>query len=101
MNATTITHPFGEFVADKHNTDPDHFGGSWEQYTFSFPNGYGASVVRGGYTYGGSEGLWELAVLDADGHLTYNTPITDDVGHLEPFDVGRHLEAISKLEKAG
>jgi len=49
---------------------------------FFFGNGYGVSIVRGPYTYGYEQGLWELAVLVGDerGHtLCYDTPITDDV----------------------
>ena len=42
-------------------------------------DGFGASVVRHPYSYGGAVGLWELAVLDSNGRLTYETPITDDV----------------------
>ena len=33
------------------------------RYVFQFENGFGASVIRGLYTYGGRQGLWELAVL--------------------------------------
>lgn len=33
------------------------------QKLYRFPNGAGASVVRGEYTYGGEEGLWELGVI--------------------------------------
>ncbi len=68
-----------------------------ERRRYSFPNGYGASVIRGAITggdwidqsiartanalkgfggacetYGASQGLWELAVLnDDDGALLY------------------------------
>lgn len=63
-----------------------------------FENGYGASVVRGEYTYGGDKGLYELAVLDSNGDLTYDTPITDDViGHLSEDDVTKVLEQIQLL----
>jgi hypothetical protein len=63
-----------------------------------FLNGYGASIIKGPYTYGGDKGLYELAVLDASGDLCYSTPITDDVlGHLSPDDVTRTLEAIEAL----
>jgi len=63
-----------------------------------FDNGYGASVVVGPYTYGGEDGLYELAVLDSDGKLTYETPVTDDVeGYLTEEDVNRLLEQIQKL----
>jgi len=63
-----------------------------------FENGYGASVVKGEYTYGGKEGLYELAVLDSNGDLTYDTPITNDVlGHLSEDDVTKILEQIQNL----
>ena len=63
-----------------------------------FPNGYGASVVRGPYTYGGKEGKYEMAVLGPDGALCYDTPVTDDVmGWLEPEDVTAKLAEIAAL----
>jgi hypothetical protein len=63
-----------------------------------FDNGYGASVVIGPYTYGGEDGLYELAVLDSDGNLTYETPVTSDVeGYLSEDDVTRLLEQIQNL----
>jgi hypothetical protein len=63
-----------------------------------FENGYGASVVKTPYTYGGDRGLYELAVLDGSGNLTYETPITDDViGYLREEDVTDVMEKIQKL----
>ena len=63
-----------------------------------FENGYGASVVKTDYTYGGDKGLYELAVLDSEGHLTYSTPVTDDViGYLRPEDVTDVMEKIQQL----
>ena len=63
-----------------------------------FDNGYGASVVQGPHTYGGEDGLYELAVLDNNGDLTYDTPITSDVeGYLSEDDVTKLLEQIQKL----
>lgn len=66
-----------------------------------FPNGYGASVVRFAYSYGGDKGLYELGVIvgNADGwKLTYDTPISDDViGHLSEVEVSDLLDRISKL----
>jgi len=71
------------------------------QYIHRFDNGYGASVVRNQYSYGGSSGLYELAVIKFDGDewdLVYDTPITDDVlGWLEDEKVSLLLTTISEL----
>ena len=48
-------------------------------YVYNFENGYGASVVKHDSSYGGKQGLYEIAVLDSTGDLCYSTPITDDV----------------------
>ena len=63
-----------------------------------FDNGYGASVVKHGFSYGGKLGLYELAILDKEGHLTYDTPITSDViGYLTPEEVTNYLIKIQEL----
>ena len=63
-----------------------------------FENGYGASIVKGEYTYGGKDGLYELAVLNSSGDLIYDTPVTSDVeGYLSEDDVTKLLEQIQKL----
>ena len=68
------------------------------QAIVQFSNGYGASIVKTPYTYGGDNGLYELAVLGKDGSLTYETPITDDVlGSLEENEVSTILEQIKNL----
>ena len=69
-----------------------------EQWHFYFTNGYGASVIRFSGSYGGELGLWELGVLGADGRLTYDTPIADDViGHLDEQAVALTLDRICRL----
>ena len=68
------------------------------QARIQFENGYGASVVKGEYTYGGKDGLYELAVLDSNGNLTYETPVTSDVeGYLSEDDVTILLKQIQSL----
>jgi hypothetical protein len=63
-----------------------------------FENGYGASIVCTPHTYGGDKGLYEIAVLDSEGMLTYDTPVTDDViGYLSPDDVTDVLVKIQQL----
>jgi hypothetical protein len=75
---------------------PNHLGGV--QALIEFENGYGASVVKTPYTYGGDKGLYELAVFGKDGHITYDTPITNDViGYLRPQDVTDVMEKIQQL----
>jgi len=83
---------FGDYI-------PKEEGTSWlnERYVFQFPNGYGASVIRSPYSYGGPDGLYELAVLK-NGKINYKTPITDDVvGWLTPDEVTELLGQIQAL----
>lgn len=74
-----------------------------EQHIYRVTNGYGASVVRGPYTYGGTEGLFELGVIvfdDDTWELTYETPITSDVlGHLTLEEVAETLVQIAALPR--
>lgn len=63
-----------------------------------FENGYGVCVVKSPYSYGGQRGLYELAVLDKDSFVTYETPITDYViCFLKPEDVTKHMIEIQQL----
>ena len=76
-------------------TDPFMNG---KQARITFDNGYGASVVSHKFSYGGSEGLYELAVLGKDGDLTYDTPVTNDVlGYLTDKEVTEYMEDIQAL----
>ncbi len=71
---------------------------NWIRAFMKFDNGYGVSVVKSDYSYGGRSGLYELAVLDSDGDVCYNTHITDDVlGFLKPEDVSKHMIEIQEL----
>ena len=67
------------------------------QVVHEFPNGYGASVVKHDFSYGGKDGLWEMAVLK-EGEQCYNTHITNDViGYLSDADVKSTLKEIEQL----
>ena len=72
------------------------------QVLHRFENGYGASVIQGPYTYGGDEGLFEMAVVYFEGDeyaLVYDTPVTDDVlGYLTPSEVEHYLAKVERLE---
>ena len=68
------------------------------QYHAKFDNGYGASIVRHSFSYGNEKGLWELAVIDKNGELCYDTPITNDVlGYLTEEEVNATLDQIEAL----
>ena len=68
---------------------------------YAFPNGYGASVVKHHFSYGGAEGNFEIAILDSDGYITYDAPITDDVlGNIKPEHVEVILTEIMNMPKA-
>jgi hypothetical protein len=70
-----------------------------KQCIVQFPNGYGASIVQGEHTYGGKDGLYEIAVFGKDGHISYSTPITDDVlGYLSEEEVEKTLTEIKNLD---
>jgi hypothetical protein len=72
------------------------------QHQYTFPNNYGASVVKHDFSYGGKSGLWELAVLDYSidktGEVCYTSGITEDViGHLTWKNVEEFLLEIKQL----
>lgn len=83
---------------------PTGMGGVQKLYRFD--NGFGASVVRFRGSYGFEKGLWELGVIKFESeagfdnfHLTYDTPITDDVlGYLKWSGVERLLKRIGNLK---
>lgn len=66
-----------------------------------FENGYGASIVRGRYTYGRETGNFEIAVLECEDEyefeLTFETPITDDV--IPNADVNETIEVLKKIQE--
>ena len=62
-----------------------------------FENGYSASIVSHDLSYGGQEGLFEIAILH-DGEMVYDTWITPDViGHLDFAGVAATLKDIEEL----
>ena len=62
------------------------------QTLVKFRNGWQASVVQGPYTYGGPQGLYELAAFNPSGAMDYDNPVT-------PYDVMGYLteDAVSTL----
>jgi hypothetical protein len=72
---------------------------------YTYPNGYGASVVSKYYghgmgTYGADMGLFEVAVL-RHGKLCFDTPVSPDVeGFLDFQGVADILKKIEALPEA-
>ena len=67
-------------------------------YIYEFDNGFGASVVQHSGSYGGDSGLYEIAVLDSNGEMSYTTPITDDViGYADEVKLYETLDRIKSL----
>lgn len=65
-----------------------------------FSNGYGVSVVTGGVSSYATEGTYELAIIDNNGKIVYDTHITDDViGYLPADEVTAVMEEIQNLPK--
>lgn len=96
----------------------DIFDGT--QRLYRFENNFGASVIRHSGSYGGNDGLYELAVIiwDPKDNITlvetdwykritgwticYSTAITNDViGYLEEDQVNTILSFIEKLNEFG
>lgn len=84
---------FNDLLFEAH---PNHGGGVRAEIVFE--NGFGASVIKTPYSYGGDSGLYELAVIDRKGNLRYDTYITDDVlGYLSEDKVTELLGLIESL----
>lgn len=64
-----------------------------------FDNGYGFSIVSNKFSYGGSKGLFQIALLDETGNIMYDKEIGfgDVVGHLDFDDVALLIKAVSAL----
>lgn len=68
-----------------------------------FANGYGVSVLIGGFGYDEGSTPYELAVLKGNAEkfdLCYDTPITNDVlSYLTPNEVTEYMIEVQKLER--
>ena len=76
-SSTLICENVGMEATNNNFTQTTNDRGIFRRYTFD--NGYMASVVCHVGSYGGPQGLWELAVMTHDGTIVYDTPVTSDV----------------------
>ena len=96
LELKNIDKKFKGYLINKYN---DELGGV--HYIFKFPNDYGASVVKGRYTYGGPQDFWEMALIffeeDGNYNLTYERDFDEDVkGYLTDDNVIELLEKIKQ-----
>lgn len=99
-NAIMQNRRFEKYIVDG---GLDTVTGNYQIRTY-FPNGYGASIVIGPTTYGGNQGLGEVAVIkyqeDGNWELDYTTPITNDVlGYLSSAEIIAVMDSIFSLPK--
>lgn len=89
---------FEKLVFQQHPVQPDA-----KLARYFFPNGYGVSVVGGGFgLYGNGETTFEVAILKGtkdNWNLTYTTNITDDVlGYQDIEEVSEIMRKVSELK---
>ena len=97
---------FTEIKFRSHGVDPEGVHG-----VVRFKNGYGLSIVRHSYSYGGSKGLYELALLkigtlkgasqENDWDIVYNEELgyPDVRGWMSEEDVENELKKIENAPK--
>ena len=64
-----------------------------------FSNGWGISVIRASFSYGGEKGLYELAVFGQDGKLHYDNLVAkrDVRGYLTSKEVEKLGTQVEKF----
>jgi hypothetical protein len=65
------------------------------QIKYYFKNGYAASIVMHNWSYGGDEGLFELALMNHNDDLIYKEDFGDVLGYLDFGQVNTMLTMIS------
>lgn len=77
---------------------PHPLGGSMVKHMF--PNGYGISVIRTPFSYGNSNGFFEVGMLkkdDSGNYLCYDI-WPDVIGYLTEGEVEKRLKEVESLE---
>lgn len=77
-------------------TKQPHQGGV--RKLFKFSNGLQASVIKTPFSYGGPEGLWELAVLNAEDRIITDSIFNNDDGVIGWLDSRKLAEALIKID---
>ena len=96
MNRYFIPPPF---PCAKCKYSESHKSSFIRQIFADFPNGYQASIIRGPYTHGWEDMLWEVGIK-YNGRLVSDTGLTQGdvvVGWLSNVQVGELLDKIAAL----
>jgi hypothetical protein len=66
-----------------------------------FDNGYGLSIISHSFSYGGDEGLFEVALLNSNGDLIYDESLGfgDVLKHLDFQEVADIINKVKKFDK--
>jgi len=66
---------------------------------YQFPNGYGLSIISNPMSYGGSQGLFEAALLDSEGTIIYKEDLgfPDVQGYLDFHDIVSVIDMVKAL----
>lgn len=94
-----VNDEYKQYLIEKREFDPMNHDGV--QYIFKFPNNYGASVIKGRYSYGSEKDLWEMGLIffyeNGEWDLTYEQDFDDDVkGYLTDDNV---IELLKKIKQ--
>jgi hypothetical protein len=72
--------------------------GLGEQARVHFPNGWGASIITGSMFYSRPGTPWEIAVIDKDQNIRYDSGLTDGVfGYLSDAEATKVLDDVEAL----
>lgn len=84
-------------LSDRVTSVNDTSSNSMDRLHVTFANGYTISIIRGEYSYGGRDGLFEIAIM-VDGEITYETPIANNViGWLTTDGVASYAREVASL----
>ncbi len=96
MNELTFNKDIAALV-DSISDTSDNF---MNRALIKFKNGYALSVIRSEYSYGGEQGLFEIAPLGVDGDFIGSSLLAygeDVIGYCSPEEVNKHMLTIGRL----
>jgi hypothetical protein len=100
MNTLTINIPadLAPLIEDVEDRSDELMSRLWVIFT----NGYGLSIIRGEYSYGYEQGLFEIAPINKHGELDGDLFDEDDqgddvLGHADPEKINYYMRKLALL----